>query len=651
MDTSLMKTRDAELINVGMKLKEKFVGIDEIIDQFINSVRVWYLMPDLMIRPVIVNLWGLTGSGKTDLVRTFVRLIKMSDSFVELQMDTESYIDKIQSYIEYADIQPDKPSILLLDEIQRFRTVAGDGTEITKKRLQDVWMLLSDGKFQSASDKKKEILEILFSDLYYHHNVVEEGGEEEDEVAVEGTATTPGGEATQNKKEEKKKKEKKWKYKNSYWTAARLKKLLNFHGSVEEIMQWDEETKIKKGQEALNNDSTFEGVSYSKMLIIIAGNIDEAYKMSNDVSNADVDADIFHEFSKKINVVTIKNALSHRFKPEQVARFGNNHIIYPSLNKENYRDIISRNVYDTIRRVKDIHEINIVPDETVFSTIYQNGVFPAQGVRPVLSTISSIFDNYIPIFLFKAIEMGVDTVTISYSKSEIICVVGGETVSRKVELSVEKIKQDKNIDESVLVSVHEAGHTLIYSLLYGIPPTQMKSLTSNLQSEGFIGQHPYSGNKRIIKDEITVCLAGRAAEEIFFGDELKSSGATQDIAKATALAAYFIRAAGFDGIQSKVVPETALHSESYNNEIERTNVTIEVMVQEAKRTATDMINSHRLLFQDIAQLLIDTGEVKPADLVEMFKKRGENIIDVPINQIVVGNYLEIWNKYVKGSKI
>jgi cell division protease FtsH len=308
-------------------------------------------------------------------------------------------------------------------------------------------MLLSDGKFQSASDKKKEILEIVFSDLYQYHN----------EEIVSSTFVIGDQKTKQKPKQKNKKpipneavaassqasseeKDKILKYKNSYWTSQRLKKLLNYSGSIEDVMQWDQKTKIEHVQAALNNDSTFEGVSYSKMLIIIAGNIDEAYNMS-DVSDADTDADIFHEFSKKINVVTIKHALAKRFKPEQVARFGNNHIIYPSLNKTSYKEIIKRTVFDTINRVKSINSIEIEPTESVFSTIYNNGVFPAQGVRPVHSTISSIFDNYIPIFLFRAIENGSKKITIRYTNDEIIGIVGDESISCKVELSISNIKK------------------------------------------------------------------------------------------------------------------------------------------------------------------------------------------------------------------
>src|SRR6185312_534920 len=123
------------------------------------------------------------------------------------------------------------------------------------------------------------------------------------------------------------------KYNMQYWGAVSLKKLLNLSEEVEKIMTWSNAKKTEALNNALKNDQTFEGATYSKMLVFICGNIDEAYQMSGNTNDADTCADVFHEFSKKINVVDIKQALSKRFKPEQVARFGNNHINYPSISK------------------------------------------------------------------------------------------------------------------------------------------------------------------------------------------------------------------------------------------------------------------------------------------------------------------------------
>ena len=78
-------------------------------------------------------------------------------------------------------------------------------------------------------------------------------------------------------------------------------------------------------QNKINN-----GVKYNQMLIFISGNIDEAYNFAENVDDVDRDADVYYEMSKKINFLNIKNALTDKFKPEQISRFGNNHIIYPT---------------------------------------------------------------------------------------------------------------------------------------------------------------------------------------------------------------------------------------------------------------------------------------------------------------------------------
>ena len=68
-DEALIKRRQRTLDKARKQLKADFVGIDGIIDQLCSYVRIWYLMPEILTRPVIVNLWGMTGVGKTDLVR------------------------------------------------------------------------------------------------------------------------------------------------------------------------------------------------------------------------------------------------------------------------------------------------------------------------------------------------------------------------------------------------------------------------------------------------------------------------------------------------------------------------------------------------------------------------------------------------------
>jgi cell division protease FtsH len=75
------------LISVSNQLKTEFFGIDNIIDKVISAIQAWYIFPELITRPVIVCLWGMTGVGKTQLVRRLVALLEFQEKFVEVQMD------------------------------------------------------------------------------------------------------------------------------------------------------------------------------------------------------------------------------------------------------------------------------------------------------------------------------------------------------------------------------------------------------------------------------------------------------------------------------------------------------------------------------------------------------------------------------------
>ena len=82
--------RSAQLRHVAAELKTELFGIDDIIDRVIDTIRAWYVLPDIINRPVIVNLWGLTGTGKTQLIRSLSKKLGFYDRLIEVQMDCYS---------------------------------------------------------------------------------------------------------------------------------------------------------------------------------------------------------------------------------------------------------------------------------------------------------------------------------------------------------------------------------------------------------------------------------------------------------------------------------------------------------------------------------------------------------------------------------
>jgi cell division protease FtsH len=96
-------------------------------------------------------------------------------------------------------------------------------------------------------------------------------------------------------------------------------------------------------------------IDCSKGLVFVLGNLDEAYGIHDDIS-PDVEADMFRSITEDIGITEVKTALQERFRNEQIGRFGNNIITYPSLSKKNFQDIIEKEV----SRIFD--KFNLYPD-------------------------------------------------------------------------------------------------------------------------------------------------------------------------------------------------------------------------------------------------------------------------------------------------
>jgi len=627
----LIDQRETKLEATRLYLKREFVGIDEIIDKFIDSIRIWYLLPEIQTRPLIVNLWGITGVGKTDLVRKFVNFTKFADRFCEIQMDSRDGSATVQDYLEMTFDNGDQQGILLLDEIQRFRSVDEDGKENNSAKYQDVWMLLSDGTFQSNSKIKKSLIQMILEDEFWADHRDDDDDDDDEVTPIDADVT-----------ESKKKRKKKFKYQTYYWDAARLKKLLRTSEEVSDIMKWSQEKKIMKIKERLASQEVFEGTKYSRLLIIVSGNLDEAFTMSGTVEDADRNADVYHEYSKTINIIQIKKALTRRFKPEQIARLGNVHLIYPILSKAGYHDIIVQKAAAIIKNVKDKHKINIALDKSVYEVIYANGVFPTQGVRPLLSTISSILENSLPTFIFEHMRGTTrKKINIKYDNNGFLTsTINGKTIKHSIPRVLDDIKSKQTIDHKTLIAVHEAGHAVAYAILYKTSPTQIVTSTTNYESAGFVGMHHTLGAKEDCLDDIQVTFAGRAAEDLVFGENHITAGAMSDYSHATLIAGQIVRTTGMDKSKGYYVPPNS-NKGFHLHDINKTDGNIETILEAEYKNSENLIKENTLFLLEVADNLIDKSNLLPKEfkvIADKYIKGGitlrsaKDTIEQPFNE-------------------
>ncbi|WP_343609481.1 AAA family ATPase [Chryseobacterium oranimense] len=603
IDKEEIRKKKKKLDDCKIFLKKEFIGIDKIIDDLMEYIQIWYLMPEILTRPVVINLWGMTGVGKTDLVRKTVRFLEFQNRFVEIELsnsDETSWSKSVSDIFQSNRLNDEKPSIVLFDEIQRFNTIDPDGTPVPQTKFTDFWELLSDGKL---SKRERDDLEhYLFSYLLRKK---------------ENERRKKNGETEMDE--------------NPYlnlWDAKELKKYLSMEDDVMSIIDMKEEDMIKLILKKQKEKKIYEPVDYSKMLIIISGNLDEAFQMSRETSEADIDANIYHAFTKKITVVDIKNALSRKFRPEQVARFGNIHLIYFSLKTEDFQQLIQREINNLRSKTKSKFGISLKINKNINELIYRNGVFPVQGVRPVFSSVVDILDTNLSKFLFEAIINDDKSIEIDYPVNQ--KTITGKIGKRIIEIPytgrIDSIRQSNQLDAVANISVHECGHAVCYILYTGFAPLQLKSKVASSYAAGFTFPHQIHDTKESILDKIKIYLAGGIAEEIVFGENNASIGRSHDREQATMLATDYIRKYGFDEEY-----QAAYNLEDYPHRMQHdiTDKKIEKLIQDlAKKTREDLI-LHLDLLKDMSVELSKKGSMSPKDIYII---TGKYQLDVTIKE-------------------
>jgi hypothetical protein len=536
LDENLIKQRQRTLDKARKQLKADFVGIDGIIDELCNYVRIWYLMPEILNRPVIVNLWGMTGVGKTDLIRRLVRYIGFQDRFCEVELGGDSYNSTVGGFLNANGIDDGQPAIVLFDEIQRFATVNPDGTEKdSSSKFADFWELLSDGRL---AKRDRSTIRYLMKDrveqMAYDKSYAKR--------AASYTVPDPNAVATPTMPNE-----------IGIWDARQIVSVTGLKADVAEVASWTYEQLEEHLRKFAKSKTAYEPVDHSRTLCIVSGNLDEAFSMAAQGGEADVDADIFSAYTGKITVVDVKNALLRRFRPEQVARFGNIHLIYRSLRRRDFETLIERDINRAVNRAQQMTGMEISIDDSVNRLVYRNGVFPVSGVRPVFSSVIDIVETNLTGFMFEALMTKSKRISVRYDETarQLIAVIGPERKPAKIISlpfvgRVDTIRQGNKADVVANVAGHEAGHAVAYSVLYGLAPLQLTAKVASSYAAGFTFPHQIHESRDNLIAKVKVLLAGGLAEDLLFGEGNATVGRGADREAVTQTIADIVRRYGFD---------------------------------------------------------------------------------------------------------
>lgn len=748
-EISQIKLKTEKLESIKPILKQEFIGIDKPIDDIIDAMRPYYIFPKSLKRPLVVNLWGMTGTGKTSLLQRLCDLLSVTDRVIKVDVGdyATAYSDfKMKSDLnKKADSCKRSDMIIIFDEFQFGRTIDEEGKEVDRTTLRPMWELIDSGMlyvddfegdtimFRMVNTLKRALkkgvtvnpdgtiaegLEIYYSmmrnfyerfanhrsdvkdvdfdrlielgySMDYSSFLTEEQKKELNreadhdyliprklrveimekhmpwdycidnsvlfkkesrntnpsdlfhEISDTVTKTVTGSETSSNLRKD-----------NVYFIPTLLYKKLFERKPEHWDYSMDDEQNLEQLRRTHNNeqllddiyhnflasDVSMKKVDFTQSLIFCVGNIDEAYSMSHS-SNPDADADVFYEHSMKINVPTMKRALSERFRMEQIGRLGNNHIVYPSISKQAYRDII--NLYYCNRKdyIKEKFDIDVTFDDSMQHIMYRESVFPSQGARPVLSSFNVLIDSYISRIIADIISINtqVDALHWSFvdydnaSDSDKACyriklfegsIEQQRQLEYPVKLNVESLRKTDMSEQQAQVAVHEAGHAIVSLFEMQMLPEEVVSKTAN-EFEGFCRiLVPEQKTAQFLKRSIAMKLGGVVAETMVFGPDMVSNGCMGDLENATHEAGLMVKSWG---MADKFYRTSSLcERDNIGNmlALDKKNRDDEVIsiMQEARQRAEACLQEHHAVFMELSRHLANNSKIVAEELLQMVRR-------------------------------
>ena len=213
--------------------------------------------------------------------------------------------------------------------------------------------------------------------------------------------------------------------------------------------------------------------------------------------------------------------------------------------------------------------------------------------------------------------------------------VSQEDLMEAVEVIIAgKEKKDRILSEKEkrIVSFHEVGHALATAVQKHTQPVHKITIVPRtMGSLGYTMQMPeeeerYLMSKDEIVDQITVFLAGRAAEELVFN--VQTTGASNDIERATSLARNMITQygmsekfgmAGLESIQNKYLDGRNVSncSEETKTDIDKEVVRV---LKQCHEKAFNILKENRDALDEIAEFLINKETITGDQFMEIFNR-------------------------------
>ena len=223
---------------------------------------------------------------------------------------------------------------------------------------------------------------------------------------------------------------------------------------------------------------------------------------------------------------------------------------------------------------------------------------------------------------------------------------GNETTYDDIDSALDRITVGikksitSNEEQKRLIAYHEAGHALMAALTPNYDNVTKVTIIPRSNGAGGLTLFTPSEERvdsglytfKYLRSQLAVALGGRVAEEIIYGTEEVTTGASSDLQKVRGLARRMISQWGFrDNFNSSNIHDVPVAWESSegtnpyksDNSVETEvylDIEVKKIVQSAYKECYNTLNSHKKVLDDIVTKLVEKESLSGNEIQDIICK-------------------------------
>ena len=136
--------------------------------------------------------------------------------------------------------------------------------------------------------------------------------------------------------------------------------------------------------------------------------------------------------------------------------------------------------------------------------------------------------------------MNVAALHASHEEKKMVEMIDLEWACDKIRMGAERKSAHVSPENQKLTAYHEGGHALVALHTKGSMPIHKATIMPRGEALGMVSYHPERDQLNLSRQQmlahIDVCMGGRVAEELIFGHDYVTTGASSDLQQATQMA-------------------------------------------------------------------------------------------------------------------